>query len=98
MSDKRTPLPLRSDNLLGVCQAIGDDFGFNPTYLRLLLAVPMAWQPLYAVAVYFGLGVVVLLSRLVFPDRTVAAADTAVTPAAIQVRADEPLREYAEAA
>src|SRR5689334_17933083 len=32
------PLPLRSHTILGVCEAIGEDFGFNPTFLRVILA------------------------------------------------------------
>ena len=31
----QTPLPLRNDTILGVCEAIGQDFGFNPLWLRL---------------------------------------------------------------
>ena len=31
-------LPLRSHTILGVCEAIGEDFGFNPVFLRIPLA------------------------------------------------------------
>ena len=33
-----TPLPLRAHTILGVCEAIGEDFGFNPAWLRIPLA------------------------------------------------------------
>ena len=60
-------LPLRNHNILGVCEAIGEDFGFNPVVLRIPFAALVLWSPLIAIAAYFALGAVVLLSRLVFP-------------------------------
>jgi phage shock protein PspC (stress-responsive transcriptional regulator) len=62
------PLPLRSHTILGVCEAIGEDFGFNPTFLRVPLAAGVLWNPLIAIGVYFALGAVVLASRLLFPN------------------------------
>ncbi len=56
----------RSDTLLGVCQAIGDDLGFNPTYLRVALAVTVFFNFAAAVAVYLAAGAVVLISRLIY--------------------------------
>ena len=72
------PLPLRSHTILGVCEAIGEDFGFNPVILRSLLAAMVLWSPLIAIGSYFGLGVVVLASRLLFPNsKQASAAQTA---------------------
>ena len=51
--------------MLGVCQAIGDDLGFNPTILRAAFAIPLVWSPLMAVGIYLALGLAVLVSRLV---------------------------------
>jgi len=68
------PLPLRSHTILGVCEAIGEDFGFNPVILRALLAAMVLWSPLIAIGSYFGLGVVVLASRLLFPNSKQASA------------------------
>jgi phage shock protein C len=62
------PLPLRSHTILGVCEAIGEDFGFNPTFLRVILAAMVLYSPLIAIGSYFALGVVVLASRLLFPN------------------------------
>ncbi len=62
------PLPLRSHTILGVCEAIGEDFGFNPTYLRVILAAMVLYSPMIAFGSYFALGAVVLVSRLVFPN------------------------------
>jgi phage shock protein PspC (stress-responsive transcriptional regulator) len=60
-------LPLRSHTILGVCEAIGEDFGFNPIFLRVPLAASVIWNPTVAFGVYFALGAVVLASRLLFP-------------------------------
>lgn len=57
----------RDDTILGVCQAIGDDFGFNPIWLRIALCVPVVFQSWYGVLAYAALGVAVLVSRLMAP-------------------------------
>ena len=69
-------LPLRSHTILGVCEGIGEDFGFNPVFLRIPLAASVIWNPMIAFAVYFALGAIVLLSRLVFPKGKKAPAET----------------------
>jgi len=71
-------LPLRAHTIFGVCEAIGEDFGFNPVLLRIPLATAVIWNPLIAFGTYFALGAVVLASRLLFPDRRNAAADASV--------------------
>jgi phage shock protein PspC (stress-responsive transcriptional regulator) len=60
-------LPARDDTLLGICQGLGEDFGFNPLWLRLALGASLLWNPPAVLAVYAGLGVLVLFSRLAFP-------------------------------
>jgi phage shock protein C len=62
-------LPLRSHTILGVCEAIGEDFGFNPVLLRVLFAASVLWSPMIAIGAYLALGGVVLLSRMIFPNR-----------------------------
>lgn len=69
MTAKTTNPFMRDDTILGVCQAIGDDFGFNPMWLRIPLAVPVVFAPWYSVAAYAALGLAVLASRFLFPDR-----------------------------
>lgn len=32
------PLPLRAHTILGVCEALGEDFGINPIWFRVPLA------------------------------------------------------------
>src|SRR5688500_6059718 len=65
----QTPLPLRSDTILGVCEAIGQDFGFNPTYLRLAFIAPLFFAPVVTIVAYFGIGAVVGATRLWLKDK-----------------------------
>ncbi|NUQ18485.1 MAG: PspC domain-containing protein [Sphingomonas sp.] len=75
--ENQVALPLRSHTILGVCEAIGEDFGFNPTFLRIPLAASVLYSPSYAIAVYLALGLVVLASRLIFPKARAAALSEA---------------------
>jgi phage shock protein PspC (stress-responsive transcriptional regulator) len=83
-------LPLRSHTILGVCEALGEDFGFNPVFLRVPLAAMVIWNPLVAFGAYFGLGAVVLASRLLFPR---PKADQASAPASVHFDNDAADRE-----
>jgi phage shock protein C len=74
-------LPLRPHTILGVCEGIGEDFGFNPVFLRVPFAVGVLWSPTITLATYFLLGAAVLASRLLFP-RAKAAASIEAAPAA----------------
>jgi phage shock protein C len=65
----QTPLPLRHDNILGVCEAIGQDFGFNPLWLRLAFIAPIFYDPTVSIAAYLGLGLVVAATRWFAPDQ-----------------------------
>jgi len=66
-AQKPVPLPLRNDTLLGVCEAIGQDFGFNANILRVALAIGLFWSPVAMIALYLGLGAAVAVSRWFFP-------------------------------
>jgi phage shock protein PspC (stress-responsive transcriptional regulator) len=76
-----TPLPLRAHTILGVCEAIGEDFRFNPIFLRIPLAAMVVVNPLWAFGAYFALGGVVLLSRILFPRPTRIIGTEASRPA-----------------
>jgi phage shock protein PspC (stress-responsive transcriptional regulator) len=82
MHEPQPSLIARDETLLGVCAGLGEDFGFNPVWLRIVLAVGLLWNPTAIVATYFGLGVVVLFSRLLVPNRRTAAAAPAAAAAA----------------
>ena len=78
-----TNLLLRNDTILGVCEAIGQDFGFNPTSLRVAFVAPIYWNPALIVGAYLALGLVVAATRFAFPDRKRAPA--AAAPALVEV-------------
>ena len=75
--DNQVALPLRSHTILGVCEAIGEDFGFNPTFLRVPFAASVLYSPTYAIGAYLAVGLVVLASRLLFPRPKASGAISA---------------------
>jgi phage shock protein C len=83
-------LPLRSHTILGACEAIGEDFGFNPIFLRIPFAAIVLYSPMLAVGAYLALAAVVLASRLLAPKpkaSEIAPAETSM---------DEPVAETQE--
>lgn len=66
-------LLLRNDTMFGVCQAIGEDFGFNPNWLRIALALSFYFAPLAVVGFYIVLGVAVAATRWRYPAAPMAA-------------------------
>jgi len=71
-----SPIPVyaRDHTLLGICEALGEDLGFNPLLLRVPLAVCLLLNPWAVVATYAGLGLLVAFTRLVAPNPRQAAA------------------------
>lgn len=98
MESARTNLFTRNDTLLGICEGIGEDFGFNANYLRVLLAVGLLWNPVAMVGIYLGLGLLVLATRLLVPSRRKPAAAAAAEPQAIGHENDDSALELAQAA
>jgi len=74
MPTAQPSLIARDDTLFGVCQALGDDFGFSPNWLRVGLAALLYLNPIAALGGYAAAGALVLLSRLLVPDPRPAAA------------------------
>lgn len=66
-----TNLMLRGDTILGVCEALGQDFGISPTWFRIAFCAPIFWNPVLVISAYFGIGLLVAASRFAFPNRTV---------------------------
>jgi len=85
----QTPLPLRNDTILGVCEAIGQDFGFNPLWLRLAFVVPVFISPMYAIAAYLVLGAIVAATRHFAPNKP--ASEQLVDAKAVEVNEQEEL-------
>lgn len=73
---------LRSDTLLGPCQALGDAVGFNPTLLRIALCASLFLNPLAIITAYFAAGGVVVIADWLFPRRSAAVTLVAAEPAA----------------
>lgn len=71
----------REDTLFGVCEALGEDFRFNPLFLRAALAIGLLWAPLTMIYAYLGLAAIVLVSRLIAPNpRQVARPEAEAEP------------------
>ena len=83
MENETTNLFRRRDTFFGICEAVGQDFGFNPLWLRLAFVAPLFFFPVQTFIGYFALGLVVLASRLIFP------AKVAAQPAPIAVAAPQ---------
>jgi phage shock protein C len=75
MTGTQSPAPLHRDNLLGVCHAMGDIFGFNPIFLRVAFLTAVMLNAALAIGVYALCGFAVLAARvLVRDEKPVAAA------------------------
>jgi phage shock protein PspC (stress-responsive transcriptional regulator) len=89
----------RDDTLFGVCEAIGTDFGFNPNWLRAAFALPLIYSPLWTIAAYAALAIIVAISRFAFPARQPRKPTNLVR---LEAQAPESLpaveQEYAHAA
>jgi len=93
--EKDVALPLRAHTILGVCEGIGEDFGFNPVLLRIPFAASVLISPTMAIGAYLLLGLVVLASRMLFPK---VKPEQAVADAALVVQPANEQRELAKAA
>jgi phage shock protein PspC (stress-responsive transcriptional regulator) len=76
MTTHTTP---QQDNLLGICHALGETFGFNPLYLRLALLPPLVIVPQFTLLAYAAAGVAVLASKLLVRSRTKRAVNVLVS-------------------
>ena len=85
----QTPLPMRNDTILGVCEAIGQDFGFNPIWLRLAFVGTIFVAPAAGMATYLGLGLVVAATRYFAPNQP--ASEQLVDVKAVEVVEEEQL-------
>lgn len=79
MQPAPTNILMRNDTILGVCEAIGQDLGFHPNWLRVTLAGALYFAPLAVVGVYLGLGLLVAATRWIAPDE-IAQVEAAAAP------------------
>ena len=88
--ERRTPLPMRADTFLGVFEAIGEDLGFSPNWLRVPFAALLLWNPEVIIAAYLGLGCLVAATRWYFPvERKANPASKAEAAGADEVEVSE---------
>ena len=71
----------RDDTFLGVCEAIGEDFGIHANWLRLGLAVALFFSPAAVIGGYFAAGILVALSRWIAPNPAMPDAQPETAPA-----------------
>ena len=68
MPNAQPSLFARDDTMLGVCEALGEDLGINPMWLRLPLPLLLFIHPVATIVGYLAAGLIVLASRLLFPN------------------------------
>jgi len=98
MANETSNLFNRRDTFFGICEAVGQDFGFNPLWLRLAFVAPLFFFPVQTFIGYFALGGVVLASRLIFPAKSVATAAPVLTAVEAPAQRSEKTEELALAA
>lgn len=74
MQSNTANLFTRDDTFFGVCEGLGQDLRVPANLLRLSFAGLLFYSPVGAIGLYFGLGALVLASRLLFPARARKAA------------------------
>jgi phage shock protein C len=82
VGEHQPALPFRADTMLGVCEGIGQDLGFNPTYLRVVFASLFYFDPAIVVGSYLALGAGLAIARWLYPVPAAPVAQTATDPTA----------------
>jgi phage shock protein C len=95
-AEREPALPLRGDTILGVCEAVGQDLGFHPNWLRIPFGALLLWNPIVVIGTYLGLGCVVAVSRWFFPAEGPKAAPKLVSES--EPTAEQPDEDLAIAA
>jgi hypothetical protein len=84
---------LRHDTIFGTCQTIGDEFGFNPNWLRAPLAAAILASPTGAIGFYLGLSIVVLVASFLFRSKATPALANAAPVEQHEIEANDDQRE-----
>jgi phage shock protein C len=84
MQATQPPLWARDHTLFGVCEGLGEDFGFNPLFLRVPLAVLLLVNPVAVFAAYGAGAVLVVASRWLIPNPRPAVPATVAAPAEVE--------------
>jgi phage shock protein C len=78
----------RHDTFLGICEGLGQDFRFNANYLRLAFALGLLLSPVATLASYVAMGVLILVSRWIFPSHRAEADQPLVQATAAPLKSD----------
>lgn len=71
----------RGDTFFGVCEGLGEDLRIHPNLFRLSFAGLLFWNPVAAVVGYLAVGLVVALTRWLYPSPSAASEHKADAPA-----------------
>ncbi len=93
MSNRQPSLFARDDTFFGICEGLGEDLAINPLFIRLIFVFALFFNPAMTIAAYFGTGVLVLASRLVFPRPRLAQSSAQPAPQAEAPAAAKPEAE-----
>ena len=86
----RPSLFMRDDTFFGVCEGLGEDLGISGNWFRVAFALALFFNPVLTVAAYFGLGLLVIATRMfVRAPRRNAADAVEVDVAEATVARDE---------
>lgn len=88
----KTPVFERQAAIFGVCEALGEDFGISAYWFRVVLAPLMIAAPLWTLAGYFAVGLLVMATRLLWPDLVEPAAPVESLPSTANQSAPDDLR------
>jgi len=67
MTNENANLFTRDDTFFGVCQGLGEDFGFNPNLLRIAIPITLFFWPAATILGYCAAGAAVFVARTLFP-------------------------------
>ena len=91
MQIRQPNLFMRDDTFLGVCEALGEDLGFDANILRVALGVGILWNPTAVVGTYAALAVLVVFTRLIAPNPRIGTTPRQADPAAQVKHVEEPI-------
>jgi phage shock protein C len=89
MQTSQPNLLTRGDTMFGVCQGLGEDLGIHPNVLRVALAGLLFFFPVATIAGYGAAGLLVLMSRYLFPEPRRAVAEQSAEPEAVPVESND---------
>lgn len=81
MRSRHPSLFARDDTFLGVCEGLGEEFGFNPLPLRVALGIALLWNPVAVVSGYLAVGVAIAVARWFYPMRAASESRPPITAA-----------------